>query len=98
MIRLTHLYVNFLSKLTRPGDPSAAANVGQNFCHKNAVKCGLVCTFFGSAVVNVRTHSVKYNEPHESLFFGVPTLEFVFFFVWARENKRDMKLKKKFFE
>lgn len=71
----TYLYVNFLSKFIRPGDPSAAAKVGQNFCHRNAVKCGFVCTFFGNAVVNVKMHSVKYNEPHDSLFFGVPTLE-----------------------
>lgn len=70
----THLYVNFLSKLMRPGDPSAAANVGQNFCQRNAVKCGFVWTFFGSDVVKVRMHSVKYNDPHASLFFGVPTL------------------------
>lgn len=55
----TYLYVNFLSSVMRPGEPSAAANVGQNFCHRNAVKCGLVCTFFGSAVANVRMHSVR---------------------------------------
>lgn len=59
VVHRTHLYVNFLSKFTRPGDPSAAAKVGQNFCHRNAVKCGFVCTFFGSAVVSVRMHSVK---------------------------------------
>lgn len=73
----THLYVNFLSKFIRPGEPSAAAKVGQNFCHKNALKCGFVCTFFGNAVVNVKMHSVRYKDPHDSLFFGVPTLEYV---------------------
>lgn len=59
----------------RPGEPSAAARVGQNFCHKNAVKWGFVWTFFGSAVVNVSIHSVRYNDPVVSLFFGLPTLQ-----------------------
>lgn len=82
----THLYVNFLSKLTRPGEPSAAANVGQNFCHRNAVKCGFVCTFFGNAVVSVRIHSVRYNDPQESLFFGVPTLKIFISMSRIKEN------------
>lgn len=49
--------------LTRPGEPRAAARVGQNFCHRKAVKCGLVCTLFGSADVTVRMHSVRKSVP-----------------------------------
>lgn len=55
----------------RPGEPRAAANVGQNFCHKKAVKCGFACTFLGSAVANVRMHSVRKSEPPVSVFFGL---------------------------
>jgi len=69
------LYVNFLSRLTRPGEPSAAANVGQNFCHKNAVKCGLACTSCGNDAANVKIHSVKNNEPFVSTrFLGLPAV------------------------
>lgn len=69
------MYVNFLSNLTRLGEPSAAASVGQNFCHKNAVKCGFVCTFRGSVDANERMHSVRNNDPPVSFFLGLEILQ-----------------------
>lgn len=62
----TNLYVNFLSMLTRPGEPRAAASVGQNFCHRKAVKCGFVWTLFGSADVTVSMHSVRNSVPGDA--------------------------------
>lgn len=66
--------MNFLSKLTRLGEPRAAANVGQNFCHRNAVKCGFVCTFLGRVDANERIHSVRNKDPPVSFFLGLEIL------------------------
>lgn len=70
-----YMYVNFLSKVMRLGEPNAAASVGQNFCHKNAVKWGFVCTFRGSVDANERIHSVRNNDPPVSFFLGLDILQ-----------------------
>lgn len=54
--------------MTLPGEPKAAAKVGQNFCHRNEVKCGFAYTFLGNADVNVSMHSVRYSVQVFSIF------------------------------
>lgn len=70
---IASLYENFLSMLTRPGEPSEAARLGQNVFHKNAVKCGELWTSFGSEEVSVKILSMKKSELG-CFFEGVETV------------------------
>ena len=59
--------------LTRPGNPKAAANVGQNDFHRNALKCVDEFTSLGNTVDSVKIHSIKNKEPCGR--FGLPVLK-----------------------